>query len=377
MFKSHVFALVLLMPLTAALAQLPHHGSMDSLGKRPSFQPYLGRIAIFNELIGPGMSHTLNVQAFPLKLDAVGLGIRVGTTTVTGSNSPSSWKRFAMVYSVDVEVGRRRSRFIGGAGVNTKYALPYGSNTWGVTKGRVTIDWFTSIGYRFQMPWGFFFGLNAYLVFHENNERDCILCTGDYAGPKVNPSFQVGFRPPSSAQHRWYRQLTKATPEVRNSLKPPHRQQRADALIPDSLRVPGTGGSEVGGTILGSALLNLHYTYLAQLGPKSVAHWYVRPGIGTVGPTLQFQLETGMAFLWNNTGFTIGGGGNGTVGIGWEAFIVTRGKVALKKGLSASLGVSLIWSEEAPFFTYVPERSGRGWVMPSVGLAYRWPKRRR
>lgn len=376
MFKSHVFALVLLMPLTSALAQLPHHGSMDSLGKRPSFQPYLGRIAIFNEIIGPAMGHTLNVEAFPLKFDKIGLSIRVGTTTETVSNSAPAWGRFAMVYSLGTELGRRRSRLNAGFGLVTRYSLP-GDYYYGRQEtGHVNVDWFATLGYRFQMPWGLFFGLSAHLVFPERDDAGCLVCGNDYNGPKLYPSFQLGFRPPSSAQHRWYRQLTKATPEVRDSLKLPHRQQRADALIPDSLRVPGTGGSEVGGTILGSALLNLNYTYLAQLSPKSVAHWYVRPGIGTVVPSLQFQLETGMAFLWNNTGFTIGGGGNGTVGIGWEAFIVTRGKVALKKGLSASLGVSLIWSEEAPFFTYVPERSGRGWVMPSVGLAYRWPKRR-
>jgi len=331
---------------------------------------------MFNEFIGPAAGLTLNVEAFPLKLDKVSLSIRVGTTTEVVSPNAPTWNGFVMVYGVGAELGRRRSRFVTGIGMNTRYSLP-GEYYFGrVETGSVRVNGFASLGYRFQMPWGLFFGLNAYLVLQENDERGCLVCTNDYYGPKLYPSFQVGFRLPSKAQHRWYRQLTKAAPAARDSLKQINRQQKTDWTIPDSLRVPGTGSSEFGFSVFGTALLNLHYNYLARLTPKGVAYWYIRPGIGTIEPVFQFQLETGAAFLWKNAGFTVGGGGNASLGVGWETFVVARGRVNLRKGLSASLGVSLIWSESAPYFSYVPKRSGNGWVMPSISFAYRLPRRR-
>jgi hypothetical protein len=372
MLRSLLCALMLALPTTLALAQLPHHSGRDSLGRKLSFQPYLGRIAVFNEFPGPLLGHTLNIEAHPLKGNLLDLNIRVGTTTGLGA---SAWSSFAMVYSLGAEFGRRRSRFTASAGHVTNYVLRNATLAGRYSQQEAYLDWFGSVGYRLQLHQGFFMGVTTYLVFPERDGSSCIICFGSDKGPKLYPSVQLGFRLPSTAQHRWYRQLTKADPAARDSLKQIHGRQRDVLTIPDSLRVPGTGSSEIGFSVGGTSLINVHYTFYAPFRANGVVQWYLRPGIGTVEPLLQFQLETGMAFLWKNTGFTIGGGGNAAVGVGYEAFIVSRGKVALYKGLSASLGVSLTWSEQAPFFTYVPKRSGIGWVMPSVGVAYRWPKR--
>lgn len=377
MLRLLALMLVSFVAMSSCLAQLPHPNSRDSAEKKMAFKPYLGRVAIYNEFIGPASGLTLNVEAFPVKLDLVSLSIRVGTTTEIVENTSPAWGRFAMVYSLGTELGRRRSRFNAGFGLVTRYFLP-GEYYFGrQEKGRINLDWFASIGYRLQMPWGLFLGLNANLVFFENDDGGCLVCDNDYKGPKLYPSVQLGFRLPSSVQHRWYRKLHTLSPQMRDSLKVASTFQRLKkSTIPDSLRVADTGGSEFGFSILGTALFGVHYTYFAQLLPNGVAHYYVRPGIGSVSPLLQFQLETGMAFLWKNSGFSIGGGGSASVGVGKDVFLITRGRRNFKMGFSASLGVALIWSEQAPFFSSVAKRSGIGWVMPSVSFAYRLPKRK-
>ncbi len=380
MMRFILFICMLILPLTTALAQLPDIDARDTLGRKTSFRPLLGRVAVYNEIFGLGIGHSFNIEASPIMTDVVTMNIRCGTGRPIVINAEDK-DGFNMVYGVGVDIGRRRSRFVLSAGlwnvIVPPYIRPYSGDT---TDTRIEFNWFGSLGYRYQAPKGFFFGINVYLM----------AVNSDYT-PKFNhdpygnefsvwPSTYMGYRIPSAKQHRAmvaYARLSKTERvQIRNEARQERASMKLQGKLLDSTSTVATGKSEFGLTFFGPALLTLNYTLYVPFKENGIANYYLRSGLGTAMPLFQWNMETGMAFLKKNSGVMVGGGGALSFGENsLEAFVVLRGKVNIGKGFSGNAGLMVLWSTGAPY-TFI-QKGERPHVLPSIGFAFRMPRSRR
>jgi hypothetical protein len=378
MIRSLIFLGITLLPSIRGMAQLPGMDDRDASGRQVAYRPFLGRIATYNEIFGLGVGYTFNVEASPLMTDAVTINLRIGSgrQMVVGYQERDG---FSMVYGVGAEFGRRRSRIALAGGlwnvVVPPYVRPKGT---GKTDAQMRFNAFSSVGYRYQAPKGFFFGLNVYFM---AADTDYLPTFADFSRKhqfSIWPGTFMGYRLPSSDRHRELKAHHKLSKSERHSLRQQDlaskKRVNLEERLPDSAQVTAASRSEFGLTVFGPALAVVNYTLYVPLKPGSVPSYYLRSGIGTAMPLFQWNMETGMALLKNNSGLMLGGGGALSFGSpSLEAFIVARGKVNVGKGFSANAGLMVLWSTGVPY-TFIGKRRG-AIVLPSIGFAYRLPKR--
>jgi len=372
--------LFMVLPSIGAMAQLPGMDDRDANGLKVAYRPFLGRIAVYNELFGLGIGHTFNIEASPLMTDAITLNLRVGSGRPIVMDYENK-DGFNMVYGVGAEFGRRRSRIALSAGlwnvIVPSYIRPYRGDT---TDTRLDFNWFGTVGYRYQAPKGFFFGFNVYLLAANTGYLPTVTDISPKRDVSLWPGTYLGYRIPSTPQHRALRAYSRLSKSERAAIRQESRTEllnrKLSERLSDSTRVTAASRSEFGLTFFGPALLTINYTVYVPLKEDGIANYYLRSGLGTAMPLFQWSMETGVAFMKSNSGAMVGGGGAMSFGENsLDAFVVLRGKVGIGKGFSANAGLMVLWSTGTPY-TFIPKK-GRPYLLPSVGFAYRLPKSRR
>lgn len=368
-----------ILPLTLALllanfaaAQLPKAFEIGNDGRKVPFRPYLGRIAAYTEVFGLGTGVSLNLEGSPLMTDVMTLNIRFGAGVPGPYSVGSIAYETSLIYGLSAEFGRRRSRFLVSGGLWNIYS-PKSRNFYGDTiPARMEFNLFRSVGYRYQAPQGFLFGANLYLIGGQSEYAPSMNTRNNYPVFTIWPSVYVGYRIPSWKQTKEYLSLQKLSRPERKAYRAAEREslknQLADIATKDTARF--WRNSEFGLSVLGPALLTIHYTLYVPLGQRKVTHYFLRTGLGTAMPLLQGHLDMGMAFLWNNTGFQVGGGMAASLfEPSIDPYVTLRGKVNLAKGFSGFAGANLIWSLGSPF-SFI-NKVGKPYVLPTVGFSYR------
>lgn len=362
--------LLIFLSTLSSVAQLPRVGDMGNDGRKVAFRPFLGRVASYSEFLGFGVGQHFNVEGSPIMTDIFTLNIRVGAGLPYFG---STWaNETSLIYSLSAEFGRRRSRLLIGGGLWNLYFSPTQNIFGEPIPARVDFNLFGSVGYRYQAPKGFMFGTNLYLIGGQSEYGPSINTRNNYPVFTIWPSVYMGYRIPSCEQHKSYVSYAKLSRPERKASRQTERafmrSQIFEPVKPDSTHI--WRNSEFGLSIFGPGLVTLHYTLYASLGKRQVVNYYLRTGLGTAMPLLQGHLDMGMAFLWNNTGFQVGGGLAASLfQASVDPYVTLRGKVNLAKGFSGFAGVNLIWSLGEPF-TFISQR-GKPYILPTVGVAYR------
>lgn len=363
--------LLLLVAYTAS-AQLSKVNELGNDGRKVPFRPSLGRVSSYTEVFGLGTGVTLNIEGSPLMTDLMTLNIRFGAGVPEPYSAGSILYKASLVYSISAEFGRRRSRLNIGGGLWNIYK-PQTRNFYGDTiPAYMEFNVFGSVGYRYQAPKGFLFGANIYLIGGQSEYAPSMNTRNNYPVFTIWPSVYVGYRIPSWQQHKAYVAFAKLARPERKAYRKAERE-----LIRNQLREIGKRdtahtwrNSEFGLSILGPALFTLHYTLYVPLGQRQIAHYFLRTGVGTAMPLLQGHLDMGMAFLWNNTGFQVGGGLAASLfEPSVDPYLTLRGKINLAKGFSGFAGANFIWSLGRPY-TFI-SKVGTPYILPTVGFAYR------
>lgn len=362
--------LLFLLSALVSVAQLPRVSDVNDSGRKVAFRPFLGRVASYTEVFGLGTGLTVNVEGSPIMTDMLTLNLRVGAGIPIITTYPN--RETNLVYSISSEIGRRRSRVIVSGGLWNVY-LPKTQNFVGETiAARMEFNFFGSVGYRYQAAKGFLFGANMYLIGGESEYAPSISKRNEYPVFTVWPSVYMGYRIPSWKQHKAFAAYAKRSKPERVAYRKAEREnmraQLAEIAQHDTAFV--WRNSEFGLSIFGPALVTLHYTLYAPLDKQKVVNYYLRTGLGTAMPLLQGHLDMGMAFLWNNTGFQVGGGVAASLfEPSVDPYVSLRGKVNLAKGISGFVGVNLLWSLGEPF-TFI-HKKGKPYLLPTVGVSYR------
>lgn len=369
------WVLPLILPLlviNTVSAQLPKVNEPESNGRKVPFRPYLGRVSSYTEFLGLGTGVTLNLEGSPIMTDIMTLNIRFGAGVPGPFSAGYIAYETSLVYSISAEFGRRRSRLIIGGGLWNIYT-PQTKSFYGDTiPAYMEFNLFGSVGYRYQAAKGFLFGANLYLIGGQSEYAPSMNTRNNYPVFTVWPSVYLGYRIPSWEQHKAYVSYAKLSHPERKAYRKAEREHLRNQLREVGKRDTTTvwRNSEFGLSILGLALVTLHYTLYVPIDECQVTHYYLRTGLGTAMPLLQGHLDMGMAFLWNNTGFQVGGGMAASL---FEAsvdpYVTLRGKINLAKGFAGFAGVNLIWSLGEPFMFI--RRYSRPYLLPTVGVAYR------
>jgi hypothetical protein len=368
-----------ILPLTLALllanfaaAQLPKAFEIGNDGRKVPFRPYLGRAAVYTEVFGLGTGASLNLEGSPIMTDVMTLNIRFGAG-VPGPYSVGTINYEAsFIYGFSTELGRRRGRFSVGGGLWNVYTKPQIMFAVGSPSPTMEFNVFGSVGYRYQALKGFMFGANLYLIGGESQYAPSMNPRNNYPIFTVWPSAYLGYRIPSWQQHKAYVSLSKLSRPERRAYRQAEREhlrsRLADVARTDTSRF--WRNSEFGFSIFGPAVATFHYTLYVPLSHGKVTNYYFRTGLGTAMPLLQGHVEMGMAFLWNNTGFQVGGGMAASLfEPSVDPYVTLRGKVNLAKGFSGFAGANLIWSLGRPF-SFI-SKVGKPYVLPTVGFSYR------
>jgi len=362
-----VFTLLL---FNQCLAQLPHAKDVNDRGHKVAFRPFLGRVASYTEFLGFAMGQHFSVEGSPIVTDVFTLNVRVGA----GIPIPvANWNNGAsLVYSLSSEFGRRRSRFLVGGGLWNIYFPRTQNLFWEPVAARMEFNLFGSVGYRFQAPKGFLFGVNVYLIGGESEYGPSINKRFYYPVFTIWPSVYLGYRIPSWKQHKEYVAYAKLSQPERKAYRKEERLHVHSQLTEIAQKDTSAfwRNSEFGFSLFGPGLVTFHYTVYVPLNQQKVVNYYLRTGLGTAMPLLQGHLDMGMAFLWNNTGFQIGGGLAASLfRASVDPYVTLRAKMNLAKGFSGFVGINLIWSMGKPF-TFI-HKQGKPYILPTVGVSYR------
>lgn len=364
-----VVLLIFLSALKAA-AQLPRVSDVSDDGRKVPFRPFLGRVASYSEFLGFGVGQHFSVEGSPIMTDIFTLNVRVGAGIPYFGSTWGSGN--SLIYSLSAEFGRRRSRLVVGGGLWNVYLPETQSLFFEPIPARMEFNLFGSVGYRYQAPEGFLFGANTYLIGGQSEYAPSISKRNNYPVFTIWPSVYLGYRIPSRKQHKEFVAYAKMDKPNRKAYRKTERERLRNTLAEIAKKDTAMTwrNSEFGLSILGPALVTLHYTVYVPLSRHNVVHYYLRTGLGTAMPLLQGHLDMGMAFLWNNTGFQIGGGLAASLfKASVDPYVTLRAKMNLAKGVSGFVGANLIWSLGTPF-TFV-HKKGKPYVLPTVGVSYR------
>ena len=355
-----------------ATAQLPKTFDVGTDGRKVPFRPYLGRVAAYTEVFGLGTGASLNIEGSPIMSDIMTLNIRFGAGVPGPYSVGSITHEASFIYGFSTEFGRRRSRFSVGGGLWNVYSIPQIMFAVGTPSPTMEFNLFGSVGYRYQAPKGFLFGAILYLIGGQSEYAPSMNTLNNYPVFTVWPSVYIGYRIPSWKQTKEYLSLQRLSRPERKAYRVAEREslkdQLADIATKDTSRL--WRNSEFGLSVLGPAVLTIHYTLYIPLGQRQIAHYFLRTGVGTAMPLLQGHLDMGMAFLWNNTGFQVGGGLAASLfQASVDPYVTLRAKMNLAKGVSGFVGANLLWSLGEPF-TFI-HKKGKPYVLPTVGVSYR------
>lgn len=360
------------------LAQLPKIDDVNGAGRKVAFRPFLGRVASYTEFLGLGTGVTLNLEGSPIMTDIMTLNIRFGAGALGPYTAGYIKYRASLIYALSAEFGRRRNRLTIGGGLWNVYFSQTQNPYWEPIPAYMEFNLFGSVGYRYQAPTGFLFGTKLYLIGGQSEYGPTISKRNNYPVFSIWPSAYIGYRIPSWKQHKEFVAYARMERPERNAYRKTERERLRNTLAEVAQQDTGLiwRNSEFGLSIFGPAVVTVHYTLYVPLSPRKVANYYFRTGLGTAMPLLQGHLDMGMAFLWNNTGFQVGGGLAASLfNASVDPYVTLRGKVNLDKGFSGFAGMNLIWSLGQPF-TFI-NKVGKPYILPTVGVSYRLSRARR
>jgi hypothetical protein len=201
-----ILALLICITATASAQQHPLLHANDTLpdGRREPLNPFLGRVAVYNEWLGAsGANFTLNFEFQLIKKELWGLDAVLGLGRLPETGNIQH--RFQFPLRVQAQLGRRRSRFLFGGGLTMSIDFDWYEKEWpppnqcGICPEAPDFAPFLLLGYRLQLERGFFLGINA--LFSFTQRLGSIKYTGDLT---IYPwgGLYFGYRLPSAEQHR-------------------------------------------------------------------------------------------------------------------------------------------------------------------------------
>lgn len=203
-------SLLLLWICLNSYAQLPHPNDTLDNGKKVSFNQFLGRFSVFNELLGAGQWYSFNAAYSLLKTDLVWLDFSLGANRAPygqGEFRKEEWDSFHIPVGLSAYLGRRRSRFNVRFGYQAKiYPAWFGEdpgpfpNCAGYCPTPPRHSLFLAIGYVFQYEYGFFTGIHAYGLMNFPFKQTNPAYRKPYYYPWAGLTF--GYRLPSKQLHR-------------------------------------------------------------------------------------------------------------------------------------------------------------------------------
>jgi len=301
---------MLLMAL-ASLAQVPH--PLDTLpnGKKVAFEPFLGRVSLYNEILGAAFyPSSLNVAYTFIKRESWLMEYAVGVSMFPDPWNVGTLQRYTFPTGLSFQLGRRRSRLNVKLGYNLIYHPGYEQSPWPNCGGLCPeppqhLAYF-SLGYVFQHHHGFFFGVNAYGMVSLNAKTTRVSPFKDIVFPWAG--LTLGYRIPSTQQlvtwkdmrrgrvsrsrdgkaddaglknQHWTEEAQEPTAEELAALAEEMAARNAKQLRMQQRDLRDNGPSNVFIEALGAGFTwSVNYQYTAPVKPKSLVHAYGRAGVG-------------------------------------------------------------------------------------------------
>tara|TARA_R110002072_G_scaffold65830_3_gene162631 strand:+ start:643 stop:1110 length:468 start_codon:yes stop_codon:yes gene_type:complete len=151
--------------------------------------------------------------------------------------------------------------------------FPETKNFFGDTiAARMEFNLFGAVGYRYQAPKGFLFGVNVYMIGGHSEYAPTINKRNNYPVFTIWPSVYLGYRIPSWNQHREFVEYGKLTRPERKAYRRAEKQHMRDHLaeIGKKDSTITWRNSEFGLSILRPGLVILHHTLYVPLNPRGV-----------------------------------------------------------------------------------------------------------